>query len=120
MTFYPLHEKALSPLPPRQGKFCVLFLHLNKQTNKPWVSSDLLTAGSQEVCLRGKGVGKGGPRAPDAPKLLERGWGVGVGGGDPATCSALRTGAVAPTASAAQHARAPLALAIVVPRLLPC
>lgn len=109
--FSPTARESTTPAP---GQVLLFISHI-KQTNlKTLLGSDCLAAGSQEVCLEGKrwGRGTGGLRRPET-----------AGAGWPwrlATRLALRAGAVAPTAAAAQPAQAPAAPAIVVPRLLPC
>lgn len=81
--FPPTLRESTPPPPSLQGRFCFLFLILNKKTNKqipkPLAGSDrLAAAGSQEVCLEEKGWGRVCPGS-ETPRNLWSGQAVGAG-----------------------------------------
>lgn len=62
--FSPTARESTTPALSLQGRFCLLYSHLKQtKTPKPLADSGRLAAGSQEVCLEGKGWGRGRPRS---------------------------------------------------------
>ena len=60
--FSPTARESTTPPLSLQGRFCLLFSHLQQtKTPKPLADSGCLATGSQEVCSEGKGWGRGRP-----------------------------------------------------------